>query len=110
MRKNSAKIKAQSAIEYAMVVICVVTGFLAMQGYITRRIQGKMRSTADSISERQYAPEATSGTVTAYHNQTVDTTVRTAEIQGVSTTTSNSTFKENETKSGSETSEIVKMP
>jgi hypothetical protein len=110
MRKINAKIMGQTAIEYAVFFICVVTGLLAMQAYITRSMQGKMRSSAESISEKLYAPEATTGAITVSHKQTADTQVHTTEIQGVSTTTSNSTYSESEKRTGSETSTMVRMP
>ena len=48
--------KGQSTIEYAMLIACLVAALLAMQIYIKRAIQGRMREASDSIGE-QYAPQ-----------------------------------------------------
>jgi len=49
------KTRAQSTLEYAVVVACVAAALLAMQIYLKRGIQGKLRQAGDEIGE-QYAP------------------------------------------------------
>jgi len=49
------KPNAQSTLEYAVVVACVVAALLGMQFYIRRGIQGKLRQAGDEIGE-QYTP------------------------------------------------------
>jgi hypothetical protein len=57
MRKN-----AQSTLEYMVLISVIVAGLFAMQVYIKRAIQGKMREQADQVSNGlAYSPGATSG-------------------------------------------------
>jgi len=49
------KASAQSTLEYAMVVGCVVAALLGMQIYIKRGIEGKLKLAGDEVGE-QYAP------------------------------------------------------
>lgn len=53
---------AQSTLEYAVVVACVVAALLAMQIYIKRGTQGRLRQASDEIGE-QYAPMNTTSTI-----------------------------------------------
>lgn len=55
--------KGQSTLEYGIIVAIVVAGLLAMQMYIKRGVQGKLRSAADDIGE-QFSPEHTTSTRT----------------------------------------------
>ena len=55
--------RAQSTLEYAIVIVVVVAGLIAMQVYIKRGLQGKLRSSTDNIGE-QYAPGRTTGSYT----------------------------------------------
>lgn len=52
--------KAQSTLEYAVIITVVLAGLLAMQKYINRGIQGKLRSSADNIGEQYSAGNVTS--------------------------------------------------
>ncbi|MBU4251672.1 MAG: hypothetical protein KKC39_01970 [Candidatus Omnitrophica bacterium] len=52
---GSAKASAQSTLEYAMVVACVVAALLGMQFYLRRGVQGKLRQAGDELGE-QYTP------------------------------------------------------
>lgn len=54
--QNLPKLKAQSILEYSIAVGCVVAALIAMQIYIKRGIEGRLKQTADEIGE-QYAPE-----------------------------------------------------
>ncbi len=55
--------KAQSALEYAMVVICIAGALIAMQKYIKRSMQGKLRDAADQVGE-QYSAQTTKSKLT----------------------------------------------
>ncbi|MBU1124497.1 MAG: hypothetical protein KKC84_00550 [Candidatus Omnitrophica bacterium] len=44
-----------------MAITCIVAALIAMQGYLRRSIQGRLRSVADEIGQ-QYEPRATTGT------------------------------------------------
>jgi len=50
--------KAQSTLEYAIIVIIIVGALLALQTYMKRGIQGKLKSSADDIGD-QYSPDNT---------------------------------------------------
>jgi hypothetical protein len=49
------KSKGQSTLEYAVIVVVVMAAILAMQHYMIRGAQGKLRSSADSIGEQYSA-------------------------------------------------------
>jgi len=49
------KRRGQSTLEYAVIVAVVVAGLIAMQFYIKRGLQGKLRSATDEIGD-QFSP------------------------------------------------------
>lgn len=102
MKKSINLKRAQSSLEYALVIVCVVAALLAMQIYIKRSVQGRMRQTADSIGE-QYAPGNTTSDTTLTINSNSDTTATTTELDGTTTTTTESDFDETQSRSGTET-------
>lgn len=55
--------KAQSTLEYAVLIAIVVAAFLAMQIYMKRGVQGKLRSAADQIGD-QFDAHKTGSTYT----------------------------------------------
>jgi len=63
------KVKAQSILEYAMVIVCIAGALLAMQIYVKRGIQGRLRNAADEVGE-QYSAKNT----TSVMNQTLEST------------------------------------
>lgn len=64
--------KGQSTLEYALIIAVVVAALVAMQVYIKRGMQGKLRSAADDIGE-QFSPGYTNST------KAVTTTVNSTE-------------------------------
>lgn len=52
--------KAQSTLEYALLIAVVVGVLITMQAYIKRGMQGKLRDVTDQIGD-QYSPGATQG-------------------------------------------------
>lgn len=60
MRNNQ---RAQSILEYTVVIVCLIAALVAMQIYIKRGISGKLRQSADEIGA-QYSPKHTSSNVT----------------------------------------------
>lgn len=80
-------IKAQSILEYAVIIAVVVAALLAMQIYVKRSFQGRFRQAADSIGE-QYAPKNTDSLITDTFKSYSKTTVTTEEKDGkISSTT-----------------------
>jgi len=53
----------QSTLEYAVVIAVVVAAILAMQIYMKRGVQGKLRTATDDIGE-QYRPSHTTSNYT----------------------------------------------
>ena len=70
------KTSAQSTLEYAVVIACVVAALLGMQFYLKRGIQGKLRQAGDEIGE-QYAPTNVQSNITT---ETKSTTTVTQEL------------------------------
>jgi len=64
MFKNS---KAQSTLEYAVIIAVIVGALIAMQIYIKRGVQGRFREASDQIGE-QFSPETTTYTYTTTTN------------------------------------------
>jgi hypothetical protein len=70
MFKLLNKKKGQSTMEYAVLIIIIVGALLAVQVYIKRGVQGRMKSSADDIGE-QYSPGNTNVIkTTTTHSQT----------------------------------------
>jgi len=59
--------KGQSTLEYAIIIAVVVAALLAMQVYIKRGLQGKLRQASDDIGD-QFSPGYTTGTTTTVSN------------------------------------------
>ena len=79
MRKKDKK--AQTVMEMAVLILVIVAAAVAMQTYIKRGIQGRLRAGVDSIGE-QYDPVATTSDFTMTHvsNTTTNTTTVTTPI------------------------------
>ena len=67
--------KAQSTLEYALLISVVVGSLLFMQNYMKRSFQGRLQKTGDSIGQ-QYSPHMT------YRNDISDSEVKIHEVQG----------------------------
>ena len=67
--------KAQSTLEFAILIAVIVAALLAMQVYLKRGYQGKMKESADSIGS-QFSPGQTTGNYTTHSftnsSETVD--------------------------------------
>jgi len=80
MFKFLRKMKGQSTLEYAVLVIIVIGALLSIQVYIKRGIQGRMRSAADDIGD-QYSVGNTNVTKTVKtHSRTKDTNTGGASV------------------------------
>lgn len=67
MRRGTYQLRAQSTLEYSLIVACLAGALLAMQIYIKRGIQGRLRTATDEIGEH-YAPKNIDSDITS--NQT----------------------------------------
>jgi uncharacterized protein (UPF0333 family) len=65
--------RGQSTLEYAILVVVVIMALIAIQAYLKRGIQGRMRESADQIGE-QFSPTDTSyNFTTRSHSNTTET-------------------------------------
>ncbi|MFA5357036.1 MAG: hypothetical protein WC301_06540 [Candidatus Omnitrophota bacterium] len=55
--------RAQSTVEYAMLIACIAAALIAMQIYVKRSIQGRAKDAADQIGE-QYSSKTTRSSLT----------------------------------------------
>ncbi len=55
MFKFLRKIKGQSTVEYAVLIVVVIGALLAMQQYLKRGLSGSVKSSSDQIGE-QFSP------------------------------------------------------
>jgi len=71
MGKRLVKNKAQSTLEYAILIGVIVGGLIAMQIYLKRGWQGKLKESADSMGT-QFSPGQTTSnyTTNSYSNST----------------------------------------
>lgn len=67
--RNKDICKGQSTLEYAVIIVVVAAALLAMQIYMKRGVQGKMRESADSIGE-QFDAVKTVANFTSEHTGT----------------------------------------
>lgn len=106
--KRLAKEKGQTFIEYTAVIVCLITALLAMQYYIQRAVQGRLRSAADQIGE-QYAPTKTTGKMTTTINRETQTVVTTdvpvviQDVQGKARLTVETILEDKMERKGDET-------
>lgn len=82
MFKFLRKMKGQSTLEYAVLVIIVIGALLSIQVYIKRGVQGRLKSSADDIGD-QFSPGNTNVRKTV---RTISNT-RDTFLGGVSDTT-----------------------
>ena len=93
--------KGQSVLEYAVIIVAVVGSLIAMQAYIRKGLQGRLRSTADQLGE-QYVPKHTVSdmTITQSSNTTTVTNITTDVTGEVNTTTNTFIDKVEESRQG----------
>lgn len=73
------KRKGQGTLEYAIIIAAVVAALLAINMYMKKAVQGKLRDTSDEIG-RQFEPDKFSSTVTTQSSgQTTTTEFRDTE-------------------------------
>lgn len=62
MFKFLRKIKGQSTMEYAILIIIIIGALVSIQVYIKRGVQGRLKSAADDIGE-QFSPGNTNARI-----------------------------------------------
>ena len=95
--------KAQSVLEYAIVIFAIIAALLAMQVYIRRGLQGRLRQGADELSVQQYAPKNTVSDITITQKSDITTQTNTVEVDDTyKTTTTTDINSQEEHRSGTE--------
>ncbi len=94
--------KAQSTLEYAIVIVVMVAALISMQIYLKRAVQGRIRQTADDLG-LQYDPNATTGTIEITSDSLIQINTTTEEVDNKSVTTSKTNIiYQTDGRSGSE--------
>lgn len=62
--------KAQSTLEFAVLIAVVVAALLSMSVYFMRAISGRMRASSDDIGEQYEPKHTTSSFTTGLHSET----------------------------------------
>jgi hypothetical protein len=71
--------RAQSTLEYAVLVFVIVAALITMQAYVKRGMQGRIRSSTDEIGE-QYSPGYTTSDHTTTRTSVTKESVGTADV------------------------------
>ena len=61
--------RGQSSLEYAVIITIIVAALIAMQVYVKRGVQGRLKQASDDIGA-QFSPGYTTGTYTTSTNVT----------------------------------------
>lgn len=99
------KINAQSTVEYAVLIACIVAAVIGMQIYLKRGIQGRLRGAGDEIGQQYSATNTESTTTTTTNsNWTINQSMINIgnDIDPKYGLKTNTTFNETTTKSGNE--------
>jgi len=96
--------RAQSTLEFAIVIFAIMVALLAMQIYIRRGLQGRMRQGVDELSTQQYEPGKTVSDITITQNSNIDTITETDDTNPTKykTTTTININSQGENRSGTE--------
>jgi hypothetical protein len=95
--------KGQNTLEYVLLITCVVVAFLAVQHYLNRGLQGRMREASDNIGG-QFDTEVTTSTYTTRRtSRTQDQTEPSGHPEGGNITTSTLLDNEETYRAGEET-------
>lgn len=96
-KRNKVK-KAQSSLEYAILIVAIVAALLGMQIYTRRGLQGRLRSSADELSIQQYEPKNMVSDITTTQNSDITTNTQTEIVDNgtkyKTTTTTNINYQE----------------
>jgi Flp pilus assembly pilin Flp len=73
MRKGLSR-RGQSTLEYAVLIVVIIAALVAMQVYLKRGVQGRMRESTDQIGEQFSPGYTTSNRVTTTFAQSKEVT------------------------------------
>ncbi len=94
--------KGQGTLEFALVIVVVVAALIAMQIYMKRAFEGKLKKNTDSIGE-QYDPRNTTSDFLQTFSSRADTVTNSFDVGGQTNSTSTSNSVDSQTRSGTET-------
>lgn len=97
------KIKGQSTLEFTLVIIVVVAALIAIQIYMKRGVEGKLRSSTDSVGEQFEAGKTQINVTTDNPSKVVQEYGYDEKGAKVAGTTTVSTESSSQNVSGSET-------
>ena len=102
-REKAQSTKAQSTVEYAIIIAVVISALLAMQFWMRRGVMGKLRDSTDQIGD-QFSPNLATHDLTKTYNSTrsddghadgsMGTTITTDQQSEIGTRTETGTFEE----------------
>lgn len=102
--------KAQSTLEYAVLIACIVAALLAMQIYLKRSMQGNLRGAAERLGQ-QYSPRHTYGTIIINrqaHSNTEVTVDDSDDKKTVTDTTTNVDYDQEKSSGSTTVEELAK--
>ncbi len=76
MLKFLRKKKAQSTLEYAVLIIIVIGALLSIQQYLKRGIQGRLRQASDDIGDQYSVGNMNMSRTTTFHGRSNETFVK----------------------------------
>jgi len=79
---KNRNIRGQSALEYAVLVACIVGGLVAMQVYVKRSSEGRVKPASDSLSDQQYDFKAADTDITTTVNSNYTIKQKEVAIEG----------------------------
>ncbi|TBR16577.1 hypothetical protein EPO66_04495 [bacterium] len=82
MKKSRSNMRGQSTLEYAIIITVVIGALLAMQIYMKRGLEGKLKDASDNIGSQYSAGKVTS----AYTTTTSTTSAENTSPDGSSST------------------------
>ena len=95
--------RAQSSLEYAVMITAVVAALIGMTIYLKRGIQGRLRGSVEEIGA-QYDPGKTTGQMTVTSTGKTKTVVETKSVNNkLETTTTTNVESEKDERHGKET-------
>ncbi len=87
------KKKGQSTLEYAIIIAVVIAGLIAMQFYIKRGQQGRLRQATDDMG-KQFDPLNTTGSTTSSYTSNSNENIAAGQTSSTSASTQNKTGNE----------------
>ncbi len=95
-------LSAQTSLEFVTIVICVIAALLAMQVYLKRSVQGRLKESADSIGKQYDPASSVSNTTYAQDSDSTSSTQMFEEGGKIKTVTTVTLNSSSESRTGTE--------